>query len=141
MILEDRLKMYKGIRYVHGGNALHGADCFGIIKLFNEREFAIDIGDYQRTMPHLACRSIDAFYKQIVADGIWKPVEVPYTGCTVVLSSTIVNGKRIADHVGIYVEPGQLLNINMVMGCSDITPLNENSVLGFYEFNIERKEN
>lgn len=139
-LTEEDLKFYTNIRFLHGGNDLHGADCFGIIKLVNKREYGFDIGSYERTMPQLACRSIDAFFKQIVADELWIPIEQPYTGCTVVTSNTKINDNYLADHVGIYIEPDKILSTNMAMGFSKIVPIGQEQILGFYEFNINQKD-
>lgn len=133
-LTRDQLKFYENVKFVHGGDNLWGADCFGLIKLVNLREYGNDIGAYERTHPNLACRSIDGFFKRIVADGVWIPVE-PYTGCTVVTSSVVANGKPLADHVGIYIEGNEILSTDMIQKFSKIIPLEGFHVLGYYEFN------
>lgn len=134
-LTKEQLKFYENIKFVHGGNNLWGADCFGIVKLINKREYGIDIGEYERTSPILACKSIDSYYKKIVEDGLWIPVQ-PYTGCTVVTFSIKIANKWIADHVGIYIEPGEILSTHLAMGYSKIVPIGSLEVLGCYEFNI-----
>lgn len=132
-ITEEDINFFLGIRYVHGGNSFAGTDCYGLIKLFNKRVFNKDIGEYERTAPQLACRSINSFYKKIVEDGIWKEV-LPYTGCTVVTSNTIVNNERIADHVGIFIEPNKILSVTLVDRYTCIKDIVPETILGFYEF-------
>lgn len=132
-LTEEQLKFYTNIRYLTNKNDLYGADCFGLIKLINLREYNQDIGGYERTeISNLASTKKNNYFKECINEGTWKEVDVPYTGCTVVLSSL---NNNIADHLGIYIEDNKMLSTNLVMRYSQIMSLEGYQVLGFYDFN------
>ena len=129
----QQLKFYKGIKFVRGKSDLHQADCFGLVKLVNVREYNFPIEEYVRSESTLmAFKSIDKYFNNLITND-WVEVKEPYSGCTVVLSDINVKEKDYATHVGIYVKDNKILTSNLIMQFSNIIPIPEHyKVLGYY---------
>lgn len=133
-ITDQELRFYTGIRFAQDEASASGADCFGIIKLFNKREYGFEIGSFSSDLKRMRFKDIDSHFNELIKTK-WREVKEPYTGCTVAIANIkYSDGSMPVDHVGIYVYEGKMINTNRVLEYSAITGIDKSKIIGFYEF-------
>lgn len=124
---------YIGIPFVDGGRTLEGADCFGLLKIFYNNEFNIDVPD-TRIKPDQPRRIFANYLKEISEH--WEETEALEKG-TVVAMAMNPNHPKLVTHFGIMIDDKRLLHT--LKKCeSHITTLDnpaiKNTIKGYYKW-------
>lgn len=129
------MNKYIGIPFLSHGRAWHGVDCWGLVRLYYEREKGIDLPSLDTYTDTKDAESISKIiYRQKtgwIQTG-WVKTDTPKTGDVVVLK---IAGKET--HVGIYLEGNKMLHImNGINSCVESlkSPKWKNRISGIYKY-------
>lgn len=117
---------YLGIPFVKGGrDCARGLDCWGLVKLFYDLQFGIQLSTHAAPLGQLTRRE-DA--RTEIESGVWTEVTEPQDGDGVGLGT--VHG---LNHVGIYIEAnGEPSLLHSQSNCSTIQTLRYLREHGFH---------
>lgn len=100
------LLYYLRIPFKHQGRDEHGADCFGMIRLFYQRELHIDLPDYTEDYPEEWWRKENLFLDLYKAYN-FKPVKTYEFGNLILFKNT----SQIPGHVGLVLDDCNFLHM------------------------------
>jgi len=93
------LNEYIGIPYVFGGRTREGLDCYGLVKLIYQEQYAETLPDWQTDVLDLKVR--DSEFAKAVTGGEFKEKRPPDDGDFVICYRT-----RAAHHLGLFFAGG-----------------------------------
>lgn len=123
----DWVNRYIGLRFVDGGRARAGVDCWGLVRLVYASELAIELPEYGEISAHdliAVARNIDAG-----KDGeTWQPVEITDLREFDICVMKYLGLKRIG-HVGVITKQQRVLHIEDGIDAMQV-PLNHVTIKG-----------
>lgn len=97
---------YLKVPYQHQGRTFAGADCFGLLRLFYEKELGIDLPDYDKDYPEdwwTEASLITDLYKEYK----FKKVKTFEFGNVILFK----NSSTVPGHIGIVIDPSTFLHM------------------------------
>ena len=105
-------RKYIQIPFKEHGRNFSGCDCYGLVKLFYQEEFNIDLPDfsaYDDTEQREKIEKLIDFGKPLLKA---KPIDKPKIGCLVLFKS-----RGFVSHIGLYIGKNMVLHITKKTNC------------------------
>ena len=96
---------YLKIKHLHLGRTFKGCDCFGLIRLFYQEEFQIELPDYPEYEEQWHLQDAKLIMKSYVKFGFKKVTSTPQYGDILLL-----NEAGFPKHLAVVVENGYMLH-------------------------------
>ena len=124
-----------GIPFKDGGRDFTSVDCWGLAVLYYRYALGITLPDYR-----IGCAFASMIAEKIAEEeksGAWRELEHPEPDC-IVLMALDASQPRIRQHIGVYVNQGQILHTTASMGASYLIrldqPLIQCRTRGYFEY-------